>query len=205
MNYIFPTETKDCGLEAAVFYCTGGQYMENFLELAGKRESCRKFNGKPVAREDLLKCVEAARLAPSACNSQPWKFIIVDDSALKIELCRAAFSAPYTASWPEKAGAILVVISERGNFTARVGNFVRDTRYYLVDIGIAVEHFILQAAELGLGTCWMGWFNEKGVKKTLGLPASSKVDIIVPVGYAETNETRKKVRRRIEETYKFNK
>ncbi len=179
--------------------------MENFLELVNKRESCRKFSGRTINREDLLKCVEAARLAPSACNSQPWKFIIVDDPALKNELCRAAFSAPYTASWPEKAGAIVVVLSESGTFASRIGNLVRDTRYYLIDIGIAVEHFILQAAELGLGTCWMGWFNEKGVKKVLGLPASSKVDIIVPVGYAESNETRKKVRRRIEETYKFNK
>ncbi len=179
--------------------------MENFFKLVSKRESCRKFNGRPVNREDLLKCVEAARLAPSACNSQPWKFIIVDDQGLKNELCRAAFSAPYTASWPEKAGAILVVISERGSFTARVGNFVRDTRYYLVDIGIAVEHFILQAAELGLGTCWMGWFNEKGVKQVLGLPAASKVDIIVPVGYAENKEPRKKIRKSITEICAFNK
>ncbi len=179
--------------------------MENFLELANKRESCRKFDGRPVSREDLLKCVEAARLAPSACNSQPWKFIIVDDPALKTELCRAAFSAPYTASWPEKAGAIVVVISESGSFASKIGNLVRDTRYYLIDVGIAVEHFILQAAELGLGTCWMGWFNEKRVKKVLGLPSASRVDIIVPVGYPENKEPRRKIRKGIEETYKFNK
>ena len=178
--------------------------MEDFLELANKRESCRKYSGKAVKREDLLKCVEAARLAPSACNSQPWKFIIVDDPDLKSELCRAAFSSPYTASWPEKAGAIVVVISESGSFATKVGNFLRDTRYYLIDIGIAVEHFVLQAAELGLGTCWMGWFNEKGVKKVLGLPSSSRVDIIVPVGYPEIKEPRIKVRRKIEEIYKYN-
>ena len=99
---------------------------------------------------------------------------------------------------------LVVIISEKGNFLARVGNLVRDTRFYLIDIGVAVEHFILQAAELGLGACWMGWFNETLLKKALGLPKSVKVDVIFPLGYpAQPN--REKIRKSTAEISSFNK
>lgn len=178
--------------------------MKDFLSLVNKRYSCRNYSNKPVERETLLKCLEAARLAPSACNSQPWKFIVVDDNILKERLTAAAFSAPYTASWPGKAPVIVVVVSDKGSFMARVGNMMRDTRYYLLDLGIAVEHFVLQATELGLGTCWMGWFNEKQVKAVLGLPSSARVEILLPIGYPAKKETPKKVRKSIEKISSFN-
>jgi nitroreductase len=93
---------------------------------------------------------------------------------------------------------LIIVLSEKGNFSSRVGNFVRDTRFYLIDIGIAVEHFILQATEQGLGTCWMGWFAEAPLRKALGLPKSVKIDVIVPVGYAD-QPNREKIRKSKEE------
>ena len=178
--------------------------MPNFMDLVNSRYSCRDYCDKKVPREDILKCLEAARLAPSACNSQPWKFIIVDEPSLKAELTEAAFTAPYTASWPKNAPLFLVVASNTGSFMTKVGNMVRDTRYYLLDLGIAIEHFVLQATELGLGTCWMGWFNEKGVKKVLGLPASSRVEIIMPIGYPNKKEEKKKIRKKMEEISRFN-
>jgi len=175
----------------------------NFTELVKHRYSCRKFLEKPVEREKMELCLEAARLAPSACNSQPWKFIIVEDPALKEKCCQAAFSGQYASnSFGKNAPVLVVVISEKGNFMARVGNLVRDTRFYLVDIGIAVEHFVLQAAELGLGTCWLGWFNETPLKKVLGLPKSAKIDIILPIGYpAQPN--REKIRKPKEEIVEY--
>jgi len=188
--------------ELLSYFCGG--FMDDFLKLVNTRYSCRNYSDKKVPREDILKCLEAARLAPSACNSQPWKFIIVDDTELKEKLCLAAYSAPYAASWPKKAPVIAVIVTERGNFTSRMGNMIKDTSFYLIDIGIAVEHFALQAAELGLGTCWMGWFNEKGVKKALGLSSSTRVDIIMPLGYPATKEERKKVRKTIKEISYFN-
>ena len=138
----------------------------NFMDLVKARYSCRNFSGKPVEKEKLDLCLEAARLAPSACNSQPWKFLIIDEPVLKDKVCAAAFSGQYASnSFGSKAPVIVLVISEKGTFMARVGGLVRDTKYYLIDIGIAAEHFMLQASELGLGACWMGWFNETPLKK----------------------------------------
>ncbi|OGF49492.1 MAG: hypothetical protein A2231_01710 [Candidatus Firestonebacteria bacterium RIFOXYA2_FULL_40_8] len=175
----------------------------NFIDLVKNRYSCRNFLDKPVEKEKLDACLESARLAPSACNSQPWKFMIITDIVLKEKACDAAFTGQYCAgAFAKKAPALLIVLSERGNFSSRVGNFVRDTRFYLIDIGIAVEHFILQATELGLGTCWMGWFNETGLKKALGLPKSAKIDVIVPVGYPD-QPVREKIRKNINEISEF--
>ncbi len=129
-------------------------------------------------------CLEAARLAPSTCNSQPWKFIIVDDRQLKDRLCRSAFSGIYSVfSFAKKAPVIVAVVSEKARFLARVGSLFRGTNFYLIDIGIATEHFVLQAEELGLGTCWLGWFNEGAVKSILNVPKDRRVDILIALGY----------------------
>ena len=171
----------------------------NFLDIVKNRYSCRKFLDKPVEKEKIDLCLEAARLAPSACNSQPWKFIVLNDRVLKEKACDAAFTGQYSASaFAKKAPVLIIVLSEKGNFSSRVGNFVRDTRFYLIDIGIAVEHFILQATEQGLGTCWMGWCAEAPLRKALGLPKSIKIDVIVPVGYAD-QPNREKIRKSKEE------
>lgn len=147
--------------------------------------------------------MEAARLAPSACNSQPWKFIIIDDVKFKNSLCDKIFSGVYKSNmFAKQAPVIVVVISKKGNFMSKVGNLVRDTRFYLVDIGIAVEHFLLQATELGLGTCWMGWFNEAETKKALSLPKSTKIDVIFPIGYP-AQPFRKKIRKPLNEISKY--
>ena len=154
------------------------------LDLLKHRKSVRKFLGRPVEREKIMMCLEAARLAPSACNSQPWRFIVVDDERLKNKLCGAAFSGIYSInSFCKMAPVIVVVISEKAKFLARIGGMFRGTKYYLIDIGIAVEHFVLQAEDLGLGTCWIGWFNERAVKSILDVPQSKKIDILIALGY----------------------
>ncbi|MFH1823645.1 MAG: nitroreductase family protein [Candidatus Firestonebacteria bacterium] len=178
--------------------------MKNFIELVNKRYSVRDFLDKPVEREKIKLCLESARLAPSACNSQPWKFIVIDEVNLKNKLCDKIFSGPYKINiFAKKAPVIVVVISEKSTFLAKVGGLLRDTRYYLIDIGIAVEHFILQATELNLGTCWIGWFNEKQAKKILNIPNNKKIDIVIPVGYP-AQPMRKKIRKSLEEIFTFN-
>ncbi|HCJ67310.1 MAG TPA: NAD(P)H nitroreductase [Elusimicrobia bacterium] len=175
-----------------------------FIELVKKRQSVRKYLPKAVPREILERCLEAARLAPSACNSQPWSFIIVDNPKLKNELAEAAFSGIYsTNSFAKKAPVIIVVIREQSNYAARLGGYFRSIQYSLIDIGIAGEHLILQAAEEGLGTCWLGWFNEKAVKKILNLPKEKKIDLLISVGYAETEELRSKIRKPLNEISRF--
>jgi len=154
------------------------------LDLIKHRKSVRDFLDRPVEREKIMMCLEAARLAPSECNSQPWKFIVVDDRQLKDKLCNAAFGGIYSInSFCKTAPVIVVVISEKSKFIARVGGMFRGTKYYLIDIGVAVEHFVLEAEDLGLGTCWIGWFNEGGVKSVLNIPQHKKIDTLIALGY----------------------
>jgi len=154
------------------------------LDLLKQRKSVRDFLDRPVELEKIMMCLEAARLAPSACNSQPWKFIVVDDRQLKNKLCDAAFSGIYWInSFCKTAPVIVVIVSEKSKFLARIGGVFRDTKYYLIDIGIAGEHFILQAEDLGLGTCWIGWFNEGAVKSVLNIPKHKKIDMLIALGY----------------------
>ncbi len=154
------------------------------LDLIKHRKSVRNFLDRPVEREKIMMCLEVARLAPSASNSQPWRFIVVDDRQLKDKLCEAAFSGIYFINaFCKMAPVIVVVISEKSKFLTRIGEMFRGTKYYLIDIGIASEHFVLQAEELGLGTCWIGWFNERAVKSILNIPQQKKIDILIAVGY----------------------
>jgi len=155
-----------------------------FRDLAQKRISVRRYKDTPIEKDKIELCLEAARFAPSACNSQPWKFIVIDDKALKDKLCDKAFSGIYNMNtFAKTAPVIIVVVSEKSTFFARVGGKIRDTKYYLIDIGIASEHFVLQASELGLGTCMLGWFNERAVKRLLKVPRENKIDLLISLGY----------------------
>ena len=160
-----------------------------FPDLIKYRKSVRNFLDRPVEREKILKCLEAARLAPSAGNSQPWRFIVVDDRQLRDKLCKATFGGLYSInSFCRTAPVIVVVISEKSQFLTRIGGMFRGTKFYLIDIGITGEHFVLQAEDLGLGTCWLGWFNEKAVKSVLDIPQSKKIDILIAVGYYDRDK-----------------
>ncbi len=175
-----------------------------FIELVKNRQSVRRYLPKAVPREILERCLEAARLAPSACNSQPWSFIVAADPKLKNELAEAAFAGIYsTNAFAKKAPVIVVVVREPSNYAARLGGYFRNLQYSLIDIGIAGEHLVLQAAEEGLGTCWLGWFNEKAVKKILNLPKEKRIDLLISIGYAETEELRKKTRKSLNEISRF--
>jgi nitroreductase len=155
-----------------------------FLELVRHRKSVRNFLDTPVEKEKVMMCLEAARFAPSASNSQPWKFIVVDDKETKNRLCDSTFSGIYLLnSFCKTAPVIIAVVSEKSNFLVRIGGMFRGTQYYLIDIGIACEHFVLEAEDLGLGTCWIGWFNENGVKSVLNIPRDKKIDILIALGY----------------------
>jgi len=104
----------------------------------------------------------------------------------------------------KEAPVLVAVVSEKMKFMASFGAQVRDTRYYLIDIGIAIEHFILQATELGLGTCWMGWFDEKALKKELNIPGHKKIDIVFSLGYPAEDKIVPKNRKSLEAVHAFN-
>jgi len=178
--------------------------MPNFLDLVKKRCSVRSYSDRSVSRDDIDTCLEAARLAPSACNSQPWSFIVVDNKEKKDTLADEAFSGLYSmCAFAKEAPVLVVVITERSSYAATLGSFLKGTQYNLIDIGISCEHFLLQAAELGLGTCWIGWFDEKKVKRYLGLPKGAHVDTIISLGYPRDESIPEKNRKTLDEIRKY--
>lgn len=177
----------------------------SFLELVNRRRSVRRYEpNRRIPRETLDRCLEAARLAPSACNSQPWSFVVVDDPEKMRALAEAACGhAPYAMNqFARDASALVAVVTEKMKLAARLGAQFRGVQYSLVDLGIACEHLVLQAAEDGLGSCWIGWFNEREVKNRLGLPRGKKVDLLICLGYA-ADFPREKVRKPLAEIRRY--
>ena len=157
-----------------------------FASLVRHRRSVRHYLPDPVPRELIERCLEAARLAPSACNCQPWYFHVID-GPLRQDLSRAMNAGFYgkgiNAFIVEAPVLVAVETLRQESLAPRLAGTVRHIRYEVIDIAIAVDHFTLQAADLGLGSCWIGWFNEKAVKKTLSLPEKSRIDIVVTLGW----------------------
>ena len=177
----------------------------NFLELVHRRESTRKFRKGTVPREMLERCAEAARLAPSACNSQPWHFIIADSEDVRPQIASAVKQKLFGLNlFADDVPAFLVIVAERPNFFAQVGSFLKRKPFWLMDIGMAAEHFCLQAAEEGLGTCMLGAFDENRVKTVLNIPKRKRVALIIAVGYSETGEPRPKNRKSLPEVLSYN-
>jgi nitroreductase len=177
-----------------------------FAELVKTRHSIRSYLGKPVEREKILACLEAARLAPSASNTQPWHFVVADDPALRQKLCGEAFSGIFsTMRFPREAPVLVAAVAKPPTPGMRAGNAFLRTNFGFVDMGIAIEHFVLQAAELGLGTCWMGMFDEGKVKKTLGIPRGHKVVAMLTLGYFDRSSAQKPHHRQaLEQMSSFN-
>ncbi len=178
----------------------------SFLELANLRFSARKYRSAPVEREKILRCVEAARLAPSACNSQPWHFVIVDKVEETAALAeKTTLPLSRLNQFTKGAPVIIAVVAEKPELSARIGGMIKNKPYYLLDIGMAAEHFCLQAAEEGLGTCMLGWFNEKAVKKYLSVPPARSIPLLITLGYPENPSPPEKVRTSLDAMYSFGK
>jgi len=176
-----------------------------FLDLVKTRQSVKKYLDKPIEREKIERCLEAARLAPSANNSQPWSFIVVDDPKLKEAVARKTFDRVISFNkFSLQAPVLIVLLSERPSFFSRIGSAVKDKQFSLIDIGITAEHLCLQAAEEGLGTCMLGWFNEKGVKKLLNIPFTKRIELIITIGYPESDQIPPKKRKSIDQIRSYN-
>lgn len=175
-----------------------------FSELIQNRHSIRSYDGRPVPRELIDRCLEAARLAPSACNSQPWTFIVVDDRDTIDRIAEEACSGVYRLNrFIRSAPVLIVVITENSKYIARLGGKIRDVRYNLIDIGIAGDHLTLQAQELGLDTCWLGWFREQGVRAVLGLSKEIQIDVMFSMGYRDHAPLPEKKRRSLDDIRRY--
>jgi nitroreductase len=152
-----------------------------------ERRSIRTYKGERISKNKLEKLLEAARLAPSAANRQNWKFIVVENEEIKNQLVTASNNQ--------------VFIGTASHVIAGIGDSAQ--KWHQVDLAIALEHIVLEAVELGLGTCWIGAFNEDEVKRILKIPSDKKVVALLTVGIpAESPAARP--RKALEEIVAYN-
>ncbi len=173
--------------------------MNDFMKLVDARQSCRSYDPslRPT-REQLERCIEAARLAPSACNSQPWHFTVVNDPAIASAVAEATQLYglnKFTANCP----AFIVICEQPARLLARVANVVTQQHYAPMDIGIATAHLCYAAAAQGLSTCIMGCFNEDRLRELLPLPEKGRVKLVLAIGTAAEDPHREKKRKPMEE------
>ncbi len=178
--------------------------MESFRDLAARRQSCRSFKSDPVAPELLARCVRTASLAPSACNSQPWRFTIVTDAEKRRVLSEITQVLGFNG-WSVNVPAFIVVSEiEKPVLEPEVMKQYSDTRLFSEgDVGMATAYLVLEAEDIGLASCIIGSFTNEDVIALLGLPQGDTVRAVVAVGYAENDATRPKLRKPFEEICKI--
>jgi nitroreductase len=173
-----------------------------FMDLVRRRRSIRRYKPDTVPEEKLKYVLEAARLAPSWGNRQCWRYIIVTGETLRKRVIERASPPPPPAGgrpmrprdWAAQAPIIIVGCAD----PVKSGD-KEEKQYYLLDMGISMEHIMLAAAEQGLGTCWIGGgFDERVVKEALGIPQEIRVVALTPLGYPD-EVTDPRPRRTLEE------
>lgn len=176
----------------------------DIYDLIEKRQSDRAYNSsRTVEPEKIERIVSAVRLAPSACNSQPWHLIVVDDPE-KVKVVAEAMNSMGLNKFAAEAPCHILIVQESPNFTARIGGWIKNKHYPLIDCGIAASHLTLAATQEGLGSCIMGWFDEKKIRKLLGIPSSKRILLDVAIGYS-TQQHREKVRKDLNDIVSHNK
>lgn len=177
--------------------------MCDFMKMIQTRQSCRKYDSnRPVEQEKLAACVEAARIAPSACNAQPWKYLVV--SGEKAQLVRSAVEYQGRNKFADDCPAFAVVLEEKAVLIPDIAAKFESQKFAQLDIGISVAHYCLAATELGLSTCIIGWMDETLLKQALKLPAEKTVRLVIATGYAAAEDTiRRKVRKPMDEMAEF--
>lgn len=177
-----------------------------FHELILKRQSDRSYTNEPIDREIVNRCIDAARLAPSASNSQPWTFIIIDDIELKDKVSKKTFGPLKSFNkFVPQAPVIIAIVLERPKIITEVGGRIKKKEYPLIDIGIAAEHICLQATEEGLGSCMLGWFDERAIKSLLNVPENKNIPLLITLGYTPQGyKHRKKIRKSMDKVLRYN-
>ena len=181
-------------------------HFEDFEALQRTRESCRVYSDKPVSRELLTHLVEVAGLSPSACNSQPWRFIVVDDPEVKGRMeevldDRGVCGCP----WADRVPAFIVICEETAHLKPAVEAQYGSQHFAQMDIGMAAMGICYEAASMGLGTCIIGTMNQEKLHRAFGIPEERPVRLIITVGYpANEGAPRKKARKELDEIVTYN-
>ena len=180
--------------------------MTRFSDLIIQRQSDRKYTDRPIEQDKLERCLDAARLAPSASNSQPWTFVVVNEDPLRTAVAKAAMGPMMTFNkFVVQAPVIVAIVMEKPKLETEWGGRIKKKEYPLIDVGITAEHLCLQAAEEGLGSCMVGWFNEKKVMELLQVPVQKSIPLLITLGYTpEGYKHRKKIRKSIDKVVRYN-
>lgn len=149
----------------------------NILEEIINRRSVRKYSSKPIASEKIARILEAARLAPTARNQQDWKLVLVKNTDVKDKLVDIA--SPHQ-QFLKQAPVIIAACALNSAYVMRCGHPA-----YLIDLAIVLEHIALQAVREGLGTCWIGSFDEEKAKAVLAIPKEIRIVELMSLGYSE--------------------
>ena len=162
-----------------------------FLDLVRSRYSCRSYQPASVEQEKLDYIMECVRLAPSACNKQPWRFRVISSEEDRKKLCQC-----YNREWFATAPVCIIAsVLHDEEWVRADGKHHGD-----IDIAIAVEHLCLAAAEQGLGTCWVCNFDAKMCHEAFGFRAEEEPAVLIPLGYpADDFVAKEKSRKTIEE------
>lgn len=178
--------------------------MKSFLELARSRQSDRAYEpGRTIEREVLERILEAGRLAPSACNGQPWHFTAITEPGLLQEVGKATSSLGMNR-FVKDASALVLITLEPTNLTSKLGCGIKDKDFPVMDVGIASAYITLAAEDEGVGSCILGWFDEKKIKELVGIPQKRRLMLIVSLGYAFKTK-RKKIRKDWDKIVSFEK
>lgn len=164
------------------------------IEAVRLRKSVRSWADKPVEEEKLRAVLEAARLAPSASNRQEWRFVVVRDAERRKKLAKAARNQTFVGDAP----VVIAACAETDDHEMACGQ-----KSYPIDVAIALDHLTLAAAELGLGTCWIGAFSEPEAKKVLGIPEEIRVVELMPLGYPADPSVKEKSRKGFDEVVRW--
>ena len=177
--------------------------MERFTDYVQSRESCRQYDSsRPVEHEKLLRMVENARLAPSACNSQPWHFTVINGGELARETAKCLQDMGMN-KFTDACPAFIIINEEKAKLSAIVGGRMKGQHYAGYDVGLAVAHLCFSALEEGLSTCIIGWFNEEKLKAVAGIGKDKKISLVLSVGYAVPGALRPKKRKELSEIVTF--
>ena len=177
--------------------------MSDYFDLVRRRESCRNFNpDRAVEKEKLQKCAEAAWLAPSACNGQPWKYLIVTNAALAEKL-RPLMMELGMNKFLKNCPAFAVVLEENTILKVSLSQKFKDQDFAPIDVAFSASQFCYAATEQGLSTCIIGWHSEQKIRELFGLSKSTRVRLILAIGYAASETLRKKQRKPIEDVIQF--
>ena len=181
----------------------------DFLEMMKQRRSCRAYDPtRQVSREDLLKIVEAGRLSPSGCNSQPWKFIVVDSPEAKEKLCDAVVvdGGATGAPWRHQVSAFIIFVEQHAKVMPIVESYYHSTqRFAQGDIGAACMNMCHAAFSLGIDSCIIGMNDQAKMEKYFGIPHGCEARLVLALGYAaEKDAPVNKVRKPFDEICSFN-